>query len=67
LEDGDPRTEVCYWGDHTFFLHLLNLLGKKSVRATLRFGKFNRITDDRKELAQQLHTAVSELKTQAGK
>lgn len=67
LADGDAKTEVCYWGDHSFFPHLLNLLGKKSVRATLRFGKFSRTTDDRKELAQQLDAAVSELKEQAGK
>jgi len=64
LPDGDAKTEVCYWGDHTFFPHLLNLLGKKSVRATLRFGKFSRATDDRKELARQLHAAVLELKTE---
>ena len=63
LDDGDPKTEACYWGDHSFFPHLLNLLGKKSVRATLRFAKFRRTTDDRKELAQQLRAAVLELKT----
>ncbi len=38
--DGDAKQEVCYWGDHAFFPHIINLLGKKSVRATLRFGKF---------------------------
>ena len=63
LDDGDPKTEVCYWGDHSFFSHLLNLLGKKSVRVKLCFGRFNRTTDNRKELAQQLHAAVSELKS----
>ena len=62
LPDGDAANEVCYWGDHTFFTHLVNLLGKKSVQATLRFGKFQRTTDDRKELAKQLHAAVLELK-----
>ena len=63
LADGDAKSEVCYWGDHSFFPHLMNLLDKKSVRATLRFGKFQRATDDRKELAAQLHAAVLELKT----
>jgi lyso-ornithine lipid O-acyltransferase len=63
--DGDASAEVCYWGDHTFFPHALNLLGKKSIRATLRFAKFNRTTDDRKELAKQLHAAVEELKSRA--
>lgn len=62
LSDGDARQEVCYWGDHTFFPHLLHLLGKRGVRATLRFGKFQRTTDDRKVLAGQLHEAVLQLK-----
>jgi 1-acyl-sn-glycerol-3-phosphate acyltransferase len=65
LKDGDASTEVCYWGDHTFFPHALNMLGKKSIRATLRFGKFKRTTDDRKILAAQLHEAVEELKRNA--
>ena len=67
IDNGDAKQEVCYWGDHSFFPHLLNLLGKKSVRATLRFGKFSRTTNDRKELAKQLHAAVLELKSQAAK
>ncbi len=62
LADGDARNEVCYWGEHAFLPHLVNLLGKKSVHATLRFGKFHRTTDDRKELAQQLRAAVLALK-----
>ena len=62
LDDGDAKQEVFYWGNHTFLPHLLNLLSKRRVRATLRFGKFNRTTDDRKELAKQLHAAVMELK-----
>lgn len=62
LKGGDAANEVCYWGDHSFFPHLLNLLGKRSIRATLRFKKFQRITDDRKELAGQLRNAVVELK-----
>lgn len=62
LTDGDASNEVCYWGDHSFFPHLLNLLGNKSVQAQLRFGSFQRQTDDRKELAAQLHAAVASLK-----
>ncbi len=62
LPDGDAKQEVCYWGDHTFFTHLLNLLGRKSIRATLHFGKFQRTTDNRKELAEQLRAAILELK-----
>jgi 1-acyl-sn-glycerol-3-phosphate acyltransferase len=62
LPGGDAKQEVCYWGDHSFFPHLLNLLGKKSVRGTIRFGTFQRTTDDRKELAGQLQAAVEKLK-----
>lgn len=62
VEGGDARNEVCYWGDHTFFPHAVNLLSKRRVQATLRFGTFQRTTDDRKELARQLRAAVLELK-----
>jgi 1-acyl-sn-glycerol-3-phosphate acyltransferase len=59
LDDGDARNEVCYWGDHTFFTHAVNLLSKRCrVRATMRFGPFQRTTNDRKELAVQLRAAV---------
>lgn len=62
LDDGDARNEVCYWGDHMFFPHLIHLLGRRRVRATVRFGAFTRTTDDRKELARQLREAVLKLK-----
>ena len=63
LADGDAGREVCYWGDHTFFPHLLNLLGKQQIRARICFDKFDRTTDDRKKLARQLQSAVENLKT----
>jgi 1-acyl-sn-glycerol-3-phosphate acyltransferase len=65
LEDGNAANEVCYWGDHMFFSHAVNLFGKKSIHATLRFGKFQRTTDDRKVLAGQLYAAVEGLKQSA--
>lgn len=64
LDGGDARHEVCYWGDHAFFPHVVNLLGQRRVRATLRFGTFQRTTDDRKELAVQLRAAVLKLKAE---
>jgi len=63
---GDARRDVCYWGDHSFLPHVLNMLGQKSIHATLRFGKFKRSTDDRKVLAGQLHEAVQALKDGRG-
>lgn len=63
LDDGDPKNEVCYWGDHSFVPHLLNMMKKKGVRAKVRFGTFQKTTDDRKELAGQLREAVLKLKS----
>jgi 1-acyl-sn-glycerol-3-phosphate acyltransferase len=61
LAEGDPGTEVCYWGDATFFPHLLNLWSKRSVRVDIRFAPVERHSSDRKQLAQELHAAVSNL------
>jgi 1-acyl-sn-glycerol-3-phosphate acyltransferase len=64
IEDGDVVREVCYWGDHTFFPHLLNLLGKRAVRANVRFAPFQRTGADRKQLAVQLREEILKLKTE---
>lgn len=64
LGDGDAGQEICYWGNHTFFPHLLNLLDKRQISAKVCFGKFERTTDDRKELAKQLQAAVEKLKAE---
>lgn len=64
IEDGDVVREVCYWGDHTFFPHLLNLLGKRVVRATVRFAPVQRTGADRKQLALQLREEILKLKTE---
>lgn len=62
IDDGDAGEEVCYWGNHTFFPHMLNLLGKRRVRATVRFGPFSGRGSDRKELAQRLRAEILALK-----
>jgi len=62
IEDGDVVREVCYWGDHTFFPHLLNLLGKRAIRATVRFAPVQRTGADRKQLAVQLRELILKLK-----
>jgi len=62
VPDGDASNDVCYWGDHTFFPHLVHLIGKRSIHADIRFGKFKKDTTDRKELARQLYDAVAALK-----
>lgn len=62
LENGEDDAAVSYWGDAVFFPHLLNLLSQKKVRAVVRFAAVKQHGTDRKELAQQLHAAVSGLK-----
>lgn len=61
LDDGDVGEEVCYWKDMTFLPHLLNLLGKRRIRATVRFTNVENHGADRKELARRLHAEVSQL------
>lgn len=61
LDDGDAANDVCYWGDATFFPHLINLMTKQHVRAQVRFAVVPQPATDRKELAQQLHATVSRL------
>jgi 1-acyl-sn-glycerol-3-phosphate acyltransferase len=62
LADGDAGAEVCYWGDAVFLPHLLNLLGKRAVRASVRFAPVQNPGTDRKELARRLHAQVAGLK-----
>ena len=61
LSDGDPAAEVCYWRDMTLAPHLLNLLGKERVQASVRFTRPEVGHSDRKTLARQLHAEVLKL------
>ena len=62
LDDGDVSEEVCYWKDMTLLPHLLNLLSKRRVGVEVRFAPVEKISTDRKEVAQQLHTEVLRLR-----
>lgn len=62
IEDGDVGAEVCYWGSHTFFSHLLHLFSKRAVRATVCFAPFQRTGCNRKQLALQLRGEILRLK-----
>jgi 1-acyl-sn-glycerol-3-phosphate acyltransferase len=65
LEDGSVADEVCYWRDMTLAPHLLNLLGKRGVRAQLSFTRLQEASADRKQLARQLRSEVIRLKEAA--
>lgn len=61
LEDGDPAEEVCYWRDMTLFPHLINLLSKRAITATVSLAEVHERSPCRKELARRLHSEVARL------
>jgi 1-acyl-sn-glycerol-3-phosphate acyltransferase len=58
MEQGDPRQDVCYWGDMAFATHFLGLLGKGTVHASIAFGTARGDFTDRKTAARVLHKDV---------
>jgi 1-acyl-sn-glycerol-3-phosphate acyltransferase len=64
MDHGDPRQDVCYWGDMTFATHFLGLLGKGKVHARIVLGKPREGLEDRKTAAHVLHQDVLALHDQ---
>jgi lyso-ornithine lipid O-acyltransferase len=62
IDDGDVGEEVCYWKNMTLVPHLINLLSKRSIRASVKFALVQNGSPNRKELARQLHAEISRLK-----
>jgi len=62
ITDGVVSEEVCYWRDMTLMPHLINLLSKQAIRATVSFTELRYGSTNRKELARQLHSEVLRLK-----
>jgi 1-acyl-sn-glycerol-3-phosphate acyltransferase len=60
VDHGSPEQEVCYWGEMTFVPHLMRLLTKKTIRATVRMGEA-RTYATRRDAAQATHQEVSRL------
>jgi len=65
LDEGDPRMEVCYWGEMTMAPHAIKLFRKRGIRARVRFGQQARIFSDRKQAARELWEEVSALAGQS--
>ncbi len=61
LTAGNVSEEVCYWKDMTFLPHLLKLLSKSSVQASVSFSPMSAVGLDRKQLARALHSEVLRL------
>ncbi len=64
LDDGVVEREICWWGDMPLLPHVLNLLGKKAIRATVAFGEPVIATGERKQLAQAMRFEVLRLREQ---
>jgi 1-acyl-sn-glycerol-3-phosphate acyltransferase len=62
LYDGGVGDEVCYWKDMTLLPHLINLLSKQGVAASVVFSQIDPGGSDRKVLARRLHAEVLSLK-----
>ncbi len=58
---GDSNDRVCFWREMTFVPHLFHLLGRRDVEARVVFGPPLEGQADRKQLAHELHGAVSSL------
>ena len=52
---------VCWWGDMPFLSHAYDLLKVPVIEAILHFGAGPIRNQDRKELARDLHQAVSNI------
>lgn len=65
LSDGNAALEVCYWGSMAMAPHLLKLLTKESVQATLRFSSEQLTFNDRKEAARIMQVRVEHLRSAA--
>ena len=58
LEEGEAENEVCWWGDVPIGPHMLNLLGKRAIKARIAFGGPIPAVGDRKILGLDLRTRV---------
>lgn len=62
MAGGSVEKEICYWGDMTFFPHLVNLMSRDGFQGFVDFGPPVTRKMDRKEMARELHAAVCQLK-----
>jgi hypothetical protein len=53
--------DACYWGDMVLGTHLLNLLQKDLIHASVRFSEQHYRFGDRKEAARTMQQEVERL------
>ena len=60
-QSGNPKEDICYWGDHTFFSHLMKLATVQGIVAHLNLGETQPCCSDRKKSAVYFQKEVSKL------
>ena len=58
LSGGEVGRDIAYWGDMTFFPHLLRLLSRRNVSATVTFATVPRRFSNRKTAATEMRDEV---------
>ncbi|MGZ4787499.1 MAG: lysophospholipid acyltransferase family protein [Terriglobales bacterium] len=61
IERGDVGKDIAYWGEMTFFPHMLKLLSKRGMSATVTFADSARTFSDRKTAASEMRDEVLRL------
>lgn len=61
VADGSAANDVCYWGEMSFFPHLLRLLSRHEISARVRFAAETRKFADRKLAARVTREMVASL------
>jgi 1-acyl-sn-glycerol-3-phosphate acyltransferase len=59
-KDRPAHENICWWGEMPFFSHFWELLKIPGFVSNVRFGEHQITKSNRKELAYELHQAVSE-------
>lgn len=60
-QNGNSKEDICYWGEHTFFSHMMKLTTIQGIVAHLNIGETQTCCSDRKESAVHFRKEVSEL------
>lgn len=60
-QNGDPGQDICYWGEHTFFSHMIKLTTIRKIVAHLNVGKMQSCLSNRKESAACFQKEVAYL------
>jgi 1-acyl-sn-glycerol-3-phosphate acyltransferase len=63
VRHGNAALEACYWGTMRMAPHLLSLLTKESVQASLRFSREQLTFKNRKEAARIMQSRVEHLRS----